>query len=142
MTIVSQLFDKGSSSGSNSAVEDVDDYVERPEEAGGIKGALARAKRTVVDSSAYKSASNALAVTKSWSWWGTKKAGGWAWILGTTFLVVALPLIIEVEREQQLVEMEAQQIQQLRAQGYSPQQIQQMQAQGALGVPPPPPGQQ
>lgn len=33
-----------------------------------------------------------------------------AWIFGTTMIVVALPLIIEMDREQQLMEMENQQM--------------------------------
>jgi import receptor subunit TOM22 len=32
------------------------------------------------------------------------------WILGTTLIVLAVPLIIEMDREQQLVEMENQQM--------------------------------
>lgn len=32
------------------------------------------------------------------------------WIFGTTMIVVALPLIIEMDREQQLMEMENQQL--------------------------------
>jgi len=33
-----------------------------------------------------------------------------AWILSTTFLVLVVPLIIETDREQQLVELESQQM--------------------------------
>jgi len=37
-------------------------------------------------------------------------AGKAAWILGTSALVLLVPLIIEMDREQQLVEMETQQM--------------------------------
>jgi import receptor subunit TOM22 len=37
----------------------------------------------------------------------TGKAG---WIAGTTFLILIVPLIIEMDREQQLVEFESQQL--------------------------------
>eukprot|EP00898_Chlorokybus_atmophyticus_P001873 jgi/Chlat1/2687/Chrsp180S02859 len=39
-----------------------------------------------------------------------------AWILGTVVLVVVVPLIIEMDREQQLVDLESQQMQALGVQ--------------------------
>ncbi|KAJ6401670.1 hypothetical protein OIU84_016967 [Salix udensis] len=38
-----------------------------------------------------------------------KSTGKAAWIAGTTFLILAVPLIIEMDREQQLNELELQQ---------------------------------
>lgn len=37
-------------------------------------------------------------------------AGKAGWIAGTTFLILIVPLIIEMDREQQLVEFESQQL--------------------------------
>jgi import receptor subunit TOM22 len=39
-----------------------------------------------------------------------KTSGKAAWIAGTAFLVLIVPLIIEMDREQQLVEFESQQL--------------------------------
>ncbi|KAJ1255136.1 hypothetical protein BS78_K283800 [Paspalum vaginatum] len=49
-----------------------------------------------------------------------RSTGKAAWIAGTTFLVLVVPLIIEMDREQQLNDLE-------------------MQQQTLLGAPPPPP---
>ena len=46
-----------------------------------------------------------------------------AWVCSTTLLLVALPLLLEVQREQAFVEMQKQQIQMLKAQGYSDHQL-------------------
>jgi import receptor subunit TOM22 len=39
-----------------------------------------------------------------------RPAGKAAWIAGTSFLVLVVPLIIEMDREQQMVEFESQQL--------------------------------
>ena len=39
-----------------------------------------------------------------------RSAGKAGWIAGTTFLILVVPLIIEMDREQQLVEFEGQQL--------------------------------
>ena len=44
------------------------------------------------------------------SWKLSKSTGRAAWILGTTLLVLAVPLIVEMDREQQVVELENQQL--------------------------------
>ncbi|KAI3434401.1 hypothetical protein D9Q98_002479 [Chlorella vulgaris] len=44
-----------------------------------------------------------------------KSTGKAGWIAGTTFLILVVPLIIEMDREQQLVEFETQQLTALTA---------------------------
>ena len=44
------------------------------------------------------------------AWRLTRSTGKAAWIAVSTFLVLVVPLIIELDREQQLVEFEAQQL--------------------------------
>ena len=52
-----------------------------------------------------------------------KKAGSLAWVGGTMAIIVVLPLMFEVDREQTLLEMMQQQRRALMAQGYTPDQI-------------------
>ncbi|KAH7856892.1 hypothetical protein Vadar_006639 [Vaccinium darrowii] len=52
-----------------------------------------------------KAASNAACLTKRL----LKSTGKAAWIAGTTFLILVVPLIIEMEREQQFNDLELQQ---------------------------------
>ena len=55
------------------------------------------------------------------------KFGGTAtWVIASTVLITLLPLVLEVEREQQFEQMQALQAEQLKAQGYTQQQLQQM----------------
>ena len=130
MTVVTQLFEGGKeevASSSSSSPSPSSSAAAEP-------SALERVK----SSEAYKKAASALESAKAWTWWSVKKAGGWGWIITTTALVVGLPVSFAVEQEAQLKAMEAQQIQQLRAQGYSTQDIAAMQANGMLGAPPQP----
>lgn len=53
-------------------------------------------------------------------------AGRYFWIIGTSFLVTAFPLLIEIEREQQSRDVEAAQLEFLKKSGYSGEQIAQL----------------
>ena len=55
-------------------------------------------------------ASKAVARTSYAAWRLTRSTGKAAWVAVTTFLVLAVPLIIELDREAQLVEFESQQL--------------------------------
>jgi hypothetical protein len=59
-----------------------------------------------------------------WNWGG--KGAKVLWIVGTTMVVMVLPLVLEVEREQTFIEQAQQQEALLRSQGYTPQQLAQM----------------
>jgi import receptor subunit TOM22 len=54
------------------------------------------------------------------AWTGARFAGKAAWILATTALVMALPLILEVDREQHAIEMEQQMQMQQQQQAMQP----------------------
>ncbi|EFN51876.1 hypothetical protein CHLNCDRAFT_139795 [Chlorella variabilis] len=49
-----------------------------------------------------------------------KSTGKAGWIAGTTFLILVVPLIIEMDREQQLVEFESQQLNALTGSAAAP----------------------
>ncbi|KAK9991691.1 hypothetical protein SO802_026676 [Lithocarpus litseifolius] len=69
---------------------------------------ISRASRNVSQSSivihAKRAASEAAVVSKKL----LRSTGKAAWIAGTTFLILAVPLIIEMDRDQQLTEIELQ----------------------------------
>ncbi|XP_057958826.1 mitochondrial import receptor subunit TOM9-2-like [Malania oleifera] len=76
---------------------------------GNGEGVLARVSSTISQSpivyQGRRAASDASYVTKRL----LKSTGKAAWIAGTTFLILVVPLIIEMDREQQLTELELQQ---------------------------------
>lgn len=59
---------------------------------------------------ALTSAQDYLSLASSKVWKLSRHTGKAAWIAGTSFLVLVVPLIIEMDREQQLLEFDNQQI--------------------------------
>ncbi|KAJ0989289.1 hypothetical protein J5N97_007645 [Dioscorea zingiberensis] len=76
---------------------------------GDTEGVLARVSSSIANSPVVyrgkKAAEEAATVGKKLLW----STGRAAWIAGTTFLILVVPLIIEMDREQQLNELELQQ---------------------------------
>ncbi|CAM9363455.1 unnamed protein product [Heterosigma akashiwo] len=58
--------------------------------------------------------------------WVAQKGGTATWIIATTAIVVALPLVFEIEREQQVIELEKIQVKHLREQGVPAHELAQM----------------
>ncbi|KAI3974491.1 hypothetical protein MKX01_017984 [Papaver californicum] len=71
---------------------------------GNEEGILARVSQSTVVYHGKKAASNTAYVTKRL----VKSTGKAAWILGTTFLVLAVPFFIAYDRDQQITELELQ----------------------------------
>ncbi|KAK8801262.1 hypothetical protein WA171_004408, partial [Blastocystis sp. BT1] len=61
-----------------------------------------------------------------------KLAGVITWMAISTLLVTALPLFLEMDREQAAIEAEKKQIAKLRQRGYTSQQISMLQAQTTI----------
>ncbi|EXB46006.1 hypothetical protein L484_015866 [Morus notabilis] len=68
-------------------------------------GVIARISHSEIVSRGKQAASDAAIVTKKL----LKSTGKAAWIAGTTFLVLVVPLIIEMDREQQMNDLDLQQ---------------------------------
>uniref|UniRef100_A0A6T7HAY7 Uncharacterized protein n=1 Tax=Attheya septentrionalis TaxID=420275 RepID=A0A6T7HAY7_9STRA len=86
-------------------------------QAGGIKGFLQRAG---------KSFQVGGLLAKDWGFWLAKKSGRIGFILATTSMVVLMPLMLEIGREAQGLEVERSQVKDLRSQGYADRQLQEM----------------
>ncbi|GFY99540.1 translocase of outer membrane 22-V [Actinidia rufa] len=78
---------------------------ERPHNGGRSDGILSRISTTISQSPIVFQGKRAAFVAKNL----LRSTGKAAWIAGTTFLILAVPLIIEMDREQQLNELELQQ---------------------------------
>ncbi|KAI5068644.1 hypothetical protein GOP47_0016989 [Adiantum capillus-veneris] len=77
--------------------------------AAGNEGVLSRVGNTVRQSEVFHKGKRVASNTARFSkklLWSTGKA---AWIAGTTFLILVVPLIIEMDREAQLAELEGHQ---------------------------------
>lgn len=55
-----------------------------------------------------------------------RRSGRALWIIAVTTIVMILPLVMEIERESDVIELEKIQIKEYKAQGYTDQQLQQM----------------
>ena len=64
----------------------------------------------MANNNALNTAQGYLSAASSKAWKLSRHTGKAAWIAGTSFLILVVPLIIEMDREQQLLEFENQQI--------------------------------
>ena len=96
-------------------------------EAGGIAGLVSGAQQAVSD---------ALSWVSTGAVWLLKKSRGPVWVVSTTALVVVLPLLLSVGKEQDLQMQEKQAIDSLKNQGYTEAQARQYLQQQAMGMPP------
>ncbi|XP_022996184.1 mitochondrial import receptor subunit TOM9-2-like [Cucurbita maxima] len=83
---------------------------------GNKNGIISRFYQSSAVTRGREAASNAVFVSKKL----LRSTGKAAWIAGTTFLVLVVPLIIEMDREQQLNELELQQASLLGAPSVGP----------------------
>mgnify|MGYP003890440019 CR=1 FL=1 len=73
-----------------------------------VSGSAASVRDTILPASLRRRISNAASKVKSYTGTGLVYAGKTAWVLSTAALVLVIPLAMEVDREQALVEMEQQ----------------------------------
>mmetsp|Transcript_19675 Transcript_19675/g.28942 ORF Transcript_19675/g.28942 Transcript_19675/m.28942 type:complete len:111 (+) Transcript_19675:209-541(+) len=96
-------------------------------EAGGIKGFLGKA---------FKSFYSGGSVAKDWSYWLAQKGGRIGFVIASTSIVVLMPLIFEIAREGQMLEVERSQVKDYKSQGFSERQLREMGFQEASIRPP------
>ncbi|KAL4190587.1 hypothetical protein AMTRI_Chr07g76490 [Amborella trichopoda] len=71
-------------------------------------GIVARVSNSIVQSSLFKMTKSAASKSQDVSWKVLKKTGSAMWFASTVLLVLVVPLIVEIDKEQQINEQEAQ----------------------------------
>eukprot|EP00593_Proboscia_inermis_P016642 CAMPEP_0171311496 /NCGR_PEP_ID=MMETSP0816-20121228/21760_1 /TAXON_ID=420281 /ORGANISM="Proboscia inermis, Strain CCAP1064/1" /LENGTH=111 /DNA_ID=CAMNT_0011796309 /DNA_START=61 /DNA_END=396 /DNA_ORIENTATION=+ len=84
---------------------------------GGIKGFLGRANKSFYSGGLF---------IKDWGLWAAKKSARVGFVIATTSIVVLMPLIFELAREGQSLEVERAHSKDLKSQGYSERQLQEL----------------
>mmetsp|Transcript_12219 Transcript_12219/g.17610 ORF Transcript_12219/g.17610 Transcript_12219/m.17610 type:complete len:112 (+) Transcript_12219:87-422(+) len=84
---------------------------------GGMKGFLSKAGKSFYAGGVW---------ARDMAFWTAQKSGRVGFILATTSMVVLLPLLFEIGRETQSLEVERSQVKDLRSQGYTDRHLQEM----------------
>mmetsp|Transcript_18045 Transcript_18045/g.52256 ORF Transcript_18045/g.52256 Transcript_18045/m.52256 type:complete len:111 (-) Transcript_18045:403-735(-) len=84
---------------------------------GGVKGFLGKAGRSFYAAGSF---------TKDKGLWLTQFGAKVGFIIATTSITMLMPLIFEISREAQMIEVEKSQVKDLRSQGYADRQFQEM----------------